>query len=127
MKTGKFTVGARLRSFSHALRGFRWLLKEEHNSRIHLAVTLILIPVCILLGLSLIEWASIFICIGLVFALEMINSSIERIADKISPEHDPVIGKIKDLAAGSVLIGAIAAVAVGLVILGPKLLALIGE
>jgi diacylglycerol kinase len=52
--------------------------------------------------------------------LELVNSAIERLADKISPEHDPLIGKIKDISAAAVLITAIAAVIVGLIILVPK-------
>lgn len=125
MKSRKFSVSARLLSFKYAFRGWWWLVREEHNSWIHLAIVLVLIPVCILLRLSLIEWALISICIGLVLALELINSAIERLADKISAKHDAEIGKIKDIAAGSVLIGAIAAAVVGLVILLPKLIGLI--
>lgn len=59
--------------------------------------------------------------------MELVNSAIERLADKISTERDPVIGKIKDLSAGAVLISAIAAAIVGLIILVPKFLILIGS
>ena len=64
---------------------------------------------------------------GLVLGMELVNSAIERLADKISTERDPVIGKIKDLSAGAVLISAIAAAIVGLIILVPKFLILIGS
>jgi len=64
-------------------------------------------------------------CTGLVYALELVNSAIERLADKISPERDPDIGKIKDLTAAAVLITAIAAAIVGLIILVPKFFMLI--
>ena len=120
MKSRKFSIPARVGSFRHAFRGLWWLIREEHNSWIHLAVVAILIPACLLLGLSLIEWTLITICIGLVLALELVNSAIDRLADKISPEHDPLIGKIKDISAAAVLITAIAAVIVGLIILVPK-------
>jgi diacylglycerol kinase len=125
MKTGKFSIRARLQSFRHAFRGFRWLFGEEPNAWIHLAVTVVLVPVCFLLKLSLIEWAIIVICIGLVFSLELLNSAIERMCDKISPERDPQIGKIKDIAAAAVLIGAIVSAVVGLIILLPKILKLL--
>lgn len=120
MKTGKFSILGRIGSFRHAFRGLWWLIREEHNSWIQLAVIVILIPVCFLLGISLIEWTLLMICIGLVLALELVNSAIERLADKISPEHDPLIGKIKDISAAAVLITAIAAAVVGLIILVPK-------
>jgi diacylglycerol kinase (ATP) len=125
MKSRKFSIPARLRSFRYAFRGLWWLIREEHNSWIHLAIAAILIPVCFILHLTLIEWTAIILCIGLVLSLELTNSAIERLADKISPERDPGIGKIKDIAAGAVLIGAIASAIVGLIILIPKFLTLI--
>ena len=125
MKSEKFSIRARLRSFTHAFRGLGWLILEEHNSRIHLLVTLVLVPVCFFLHLSPVEWSLIAICIGFVFSMELVNSAIEGLADKISPGRDPLIGKIKDMAAGAVLVSAIAAAAVALIILLPKLLMLL--
>lgn len=125
MKSGKFSVRAQLRSFKYAFRGLWWLIREEPNAWIHLTVTIVLIPVCFWLRLSRIDWTLIVICIGLVLAMELVNSAIERMADKISPERDPDIGKIKDLSAGAVLISAIAAAIVALIILVPKFIQLI--
>lgn len=101
------------------------MVREEHNSWIHLSVAAVLIPVCLLLRLSPVEWCLIAVCTGLVLVLELINSAIERLADKISSGHDKEIGKIKDIAAAAVLTGAIAAAIVGLVILVPKFINLI--
>jgi len=125
MKSRKFSIPERIRSFKYAFRGFLWLIREEHNSWIHFAAVVILIPVCFLLHISLIEWTLITICIGLVLAMELVNSAIERLADKISPRRDTDIGKIKDIAAAAVLISAIAAAIVGLIILVPKLFMLL--
>ena len=125
MKSRKFSIPERIRSFKYAFRGFLWLIREEHNSWIHFATVVILIPVCFLLHISLIEWTLITICIGLVLAMELVNSAIERLADKISPRRDTDIGKIKDIAAAAVLISAIAAAIVGLIILVPKLFMLL--
>jgi len=124
MKSRKFSIPARIRGFKYAFRGLWWLIREEHNSWIHLAIIIILIPLCFLLRLSLIEWTLIVICIGLVLAMELINSAIERLADKISPQRDTEIGKIKDIAAAAVLISAIATAIVGLIILVPKIVML---
>lgn len=125
MKSRKFSIPARLHSFKYAFQGMKWLIREEHNSWIHLTITIVLVPVCLLLRISPMEWTIIILCIGLVLILELINSVIERLLDKISPEHDPEIGKIKDLAAAAVLIGAISSAIAGLIILVPKFLALI--
>ena len=53
---------------------------------------------------------------------ESFNSAIEALADKISPDKDPLIGKAKDLAAGAVLLFVIVAVAAGLIIFIPKII-----
>jgi len=125
MKPRKFSARARLRSFIYAFRGLGVMIREEHNFWIHLGITAILIPVCIICRLSAMEWALIILCIGLVLGMELVNSAIERIADKISPARDHEIGKIKDLGAAAVLITAVAAAIMGLIILVPKILNLI--
>ena len=122
MKPGRFSLEARIRSFRYAFKGLRWLFTEEHNSWIYLLAIAVLVPICIILHLSLLEWALIAFCIGIVLIAELFNTAIERMADRITPEKDPVIGKIKDLAAAGVLVAAIVAAAVGLIILIPKLL-----
>jgi diacylglycerol kinase len=122
MNPGRFSLAARIRSFRYAFKGLRWLFTEEHNSWIYLLVIAVLVPICIILHLSLLEWALIAFCIGIVLIAELFNTAIERMADRITPEKDPVIGKIKDLAAAGVLVAAIVAAAVGLIILIPKLL-----
>ena len=70
------------------------------------------------------EWIGVIFSIGLVFSLEIINSSIENIADFISPEKHKMIKKIKDLSASGVLISAITALIIGLIIFIPKILKL---
>ena len=55
---------------------------------------------------------------------EGFNTAVECLADKVSPEYDPLIGRAKDIAAGAVLLFVIAAVAVGLIVFIPKLIAL---
>ena len=121
MNPGRFSLVARIRSFRYAFKGLRWLFTEEHNSWIYLLVIAVLVPICIILHLSLLEWALIAFCIGIVLIAELFNTAIERMADRITPEKDPVIGKIKDLAAAGVLVAAVVAAVVGLIILVPKL------
>ena len=74
-----------------------------------------------LLGLSRMEWVAVVVVIGAVLAAEAVNSSIEALADLVSPEYNEAIKRTKDLAAGAVLIMAIAAAIVGLIIFIPKI------
>jgi diacylglycerol kinase (ATP) len=66
------------------------------------------------------EWVAIMIVSGMVFIAEMLNTAIEKSMDLISKEHHPEIEKIKDLAAGAVLIAALVAVVTGAIIFIPK-------
>ena len=121
MKHEKFSIIKRLKSFIFALNGLKILILEEHNARIHLVAAILVIIAGILLKISNVEWLAIIFSIGLVFALETINSAIENLADFVSPEKNDQIKKVKDLSAGAVLIGAIAALVNGLIIFIPKI------
>jgi len=54
---------------------------------------------------------------ALLFSLELTNTAIERLADKVSPQYDQQIGMVKDIMAGAVLIAAVFAIVIGVIIL----------
>jgi len=118
----KFSIKKRLKSFVFAWAGILVLLKEEHNARIHLAATIIVIFLGVWLNISKNEWGLIVLSLGGVWGMESINSAIENLADFISPEKHDKIKKIKDLSAAAVLFCAIAAATVGVIVFLPKLL-----
>jgi len=118
MENKRFSIKDRIYSFKYAGRGVVRLVSREHNAWIHCAVT------GGLLGLSTFEWIAVILCIGAVLAAEGVNSAIEALCDKVSPEYDEAIKHTKDLAAGAVLILAVMSVIVGLLIFVPKVLSL---
>lgn len=119
-----FTLKKRLLSFKYAFKGIRQLFTQP-NACIHAAVTVIVIAAGCWLRLAEWEWCVVALCIGCVLMAEAFNSAIEALADKVSCERDPLIGKAKDLAAGAVLLMVFAAVAAGLIIFLPKFIAVI--
>jgi diacylglycerol kinase (ATP) len=121
-----FSVAARARSFSHAIRGVATLLASEHNARVHALATLAVVGLASWLGLPRFEWALLLLAIGFVWAAEAFNTAIEKFCDRLAPERHPLIEQAKDLAAAGVLFAALAAAAVGFVVLGPPLLARLG-
>lgn len=124
MKNSGFTLRKRLASFRYALNGIRILIQQEHNAWIHCFAAICVVSAGLFLGLSPLEWMAVCMVIGAVFAAEAINSAIEALADLVSPQYNEAIKKTKDLAAGAVLITAIAAAAVGFIIFLPKLISL---
>ncbi len=116
----RFSIKKRLKSFTYAFDGLVTLIKEEHNARIHLVAMLCVIAAGFLFRISPFEWMAVAFAIGIVFGSEAFNSAIERLSDKVCPEHDKLIKKVKDLSAAAVLIAAITALAIGIIIFAPK-------
>lgn len=124
MEKKRFSIKDRLRSFRYAFRGMRLLLRNEHNARIHAGAAIGVITAGFIFRLSAGEWGIVAVLIAAVFMAEAFNSAVEYLADRLSPEFDPLIGKAKDVAAAGVLFMALGAAVVGLIIFVPKLLAL---
>ncbi|MDR1746321.1 MAG: diacylglycerol kinase family protein [Tannerella sp.] len=110
-----------LKSFGYALNGLRWMVVREQNAKIHILAFLCVIVAGWFFGISASEWIAIVIVAGMVFTAETFNTSIETLSDKFSPEYDESIKRVKDVAAGAVLVTAIIAVVVGLIIFLPKI------
>ena len=125
MTSNKFSLKSRFGSFRFALNGISLLLKNEHNSRIHLLAAIIAIIMGIIMKIDHYEWSLLIIVIGAVFLTELLNSSIESLADLIDPEWNELIMRAKDYSAAAVLISAIVAIIVGGLIFIPKFLGLI--
>ena len=115
------TLRAFLRSFTFAFAGLSYLFRTQRNARVHAAVGAAACGVAFYVHISRTEWAVLVFTIALVLILEGLNTAIEAAIDLASPKIHPLAKVAKDLAAGMVLIGAMASVAVGLLILGPPL------
>ena len=125
MNPNKFSLKSRLQSFRFALNGLRFLLKYEHNSRIHSIAAIAVIVLGLLMKINPTEWSLLIVVIGMVFITELLNSSLESFADSLKPEWNDLIGKAKDYSAAAVLIAAVISLVVGAIIFVPKLLDLI--
>ena len=117
----KFSFKARLHSFKYAFRGVFLFFRYEHNAWIHLIAIVCAVTAGIILSLTSLEWVAILFAIGSVLAAEAINTAIEKLADFVSPAHQVLIGKAKDLAA-AVLILSICAFIIGGIIFIPKII-----
>lgn len=98
-----------IKSFGWAMHGLRMVWKEEVNFRTELYAAIILVALGGYLKFSTIEWVAVVAIITIVLAGEVVNTIIEDLCNKIEPRQDPVIGKIKDMAAGFVLLASLGA------------------
>lgn len=115
----KITVRARVKSFRYAFVGIWTMISSQHNAWIHAAATLAVIIAGAYFGLTKAEWCWIILAVTSVWTAETVNTALEFLVDLVSPEYNPIAGKVKDVAAGAVLITAIGAALIGLVVIGP--------
>lgn len=114
-------IQSRIHSFGHAFRGWGYVLKTQHNAWIHAVIATIVFFLALWLGLPARDWAVLILTVTMVFAAEFINTAIEAVVDLASPSHHPLAKVGKDVGAAAVLIAALAAVLIGLLLLGPPL------
>lgn len=117
-----FSVVKRARSFAYAGRGVWLLVKTTHNAWIHIGILAAAVVAGVCFRISHTDWMFLIFAAGLVFAAEGFNTAIEIDMDLTSPEYHPFARDTKDVAAGAVLIAAVAAALIGLMIFGPYLL-----
>lgn len=115
----KYDIKKQIRSFGYAWKGIRQCVGKEQNLSIHLIVTVMVIIAGFFFDITRTEWLIIILCIGVVIAAELFNTAIERLVDLVSPEHNPIAGQVKDIAAGAVLVCAVAAAIIGVIIFLP--------
>jgi diacylglycerol kinase len=112
---------SRVRAFHYAFQGWGYVLRTQRNAWIHSLIATVVFFLGLWLDLSLQDWAIIVLTAALVFTAEFINTAIESVVDLATQEHHPLAKAGKDVGAAAVLVAALAAILVGLLILGPPL------
>jgi len=105
-----------LRSFVFAVRGLIVAFRHERNLKVQLAVAFITVVAGFYYSITTAEWVAVLALIALVLCLELVNSAIENVVNLITTEQHPLAGKIKDIAAGAVLLASIFSVIIGIII-----------
>ena len=111
-----------IKSFTYALAGIKSCFKSESNFRIHIIAAVAALIFSLLLSMSALEWIAICFCIAFVIVMEMINTAIEKLCDVAHLEQHPVIKKVKDIAAGAVLVSAVFSLITACIIFLPKII-----
>jgi diacylglycerol kinase len=112
------------KSFTYAWNGVFICLKQR-NMRVMVACALLTITTGFFLNICSTDWCIILLCVGVVLALETMNSAIESFVDLIQPQFHPVAGRIKDLSAGAVFLFSCISAIIGVLIFGKYILDLL--
>lgn len=120
-ETDKSFVTGRLKSIGFALKGALKLATTEHSVMVQVSIGVLMTVAGFYFDISREEWMFQLLAIGLVLAVEGMNTAVEKVADFIHPEFHAKIGFIKDIAAGAVFFAAMTAMAIGCLIYIPKI------
>jgi diacylglycerol kinase (ATP) len=102
------------------------MIRCQHNAWIHLVVTVGVVAAGFFFQLSRTEWCWIVLAIAIVWTAEALNTAFEFLADAAAPSFHPIVRDAKDVAAGAVLVTAIAATIVGVIVFWPHAAVLLG-
>lgn len=105
-----------VQSFVFAAKGIRQAVKGQRNLKIHIAVAMAVVAAGVHYTITSTEWGLVILAVGLVITAELMNTSIEGLVDLVEPKHHPLAGKIKDIAAGGVLVASACAAGIGILV-----------
>lgn len=114
-------VENRLKSVVYALRGAWILVRTESSIKIQVFIAILVTLAGWYYKISSTEWILQLLAIGLVMGVEGVNTAIEKLSDFVQPNHDPKIGRIKDISAGAVMICSLIASVIGGIIYLPRI------
>lgn len=113
-------IGRLRHSFLCAIRGILYCVGNERNLRIHITAALYVSALAALGGIEPLGCALLALCFGVMISAELMNTAIERLGDRASPDFDRFVRDAKDVAAGGVLVCALACVVVGYILFIPS-------
>ena len=97
------------------------MVRCQHNAWIHAAATVLVLAFAFRFRISAPDWCWIILAISIVWTAETLNTAFEFLADAASPVFHPLVREAKDVAAGAVLLTAIAAAVIGAIVFWPYL------
>ena len=121
----RFSIAARLKSFTFAFEGFAFMLRTQHNAWVHLVATIVVIAAGFALQVSADAWRWLIVALALVWVAEAMNTAFEHLCDVVSPQFHDSVKRSKDIAAAAVLVCVIASTLLGAITFAPYVLALI--
>lgn len=118
-------MSSEIKSFADALNGILYAIRSEKHMKFHLLATILVVAAGWFFDISFTEWCAVILCIGGVITAEVFNTAFEQLVNLVSPQYNVVAGRVKDLAAGAVLVFSISALVVGLIVFVPKIISIL--
>jgi len=122
----EITSPNRVKSFGYALAGWLYMLRHQKNTRIMSVASILILGLAFWLQVEPLGWALLIVTITIVWMAEFLNAAVEAVVNLSSPQYHPMAKVSKDVASAAVLLGVVASILVGLLVLGPPLVARLG-
>ncbi|GAB5406327.1 MAG: diacylglycerol kinase family protein [Aureliella sp.] len=114
-----------VKKFQNAFRGIPAGVRGQSSFTVHFAFTAGVLVLAKMLQCQRWEWVILLLCIGVVLTAELFNSALEHLARGLCSEQNEQVGAALDIASAAVLVASIFSAIVGLMILGPRIVALL--
>ncbi len=121
VQQGRRELYNRAKSFQYAFEGWWYVIRTQHNAWIHAIISVAVLGISFWLRLPARDWAVLVLAMMAVWMAEFMNTALEAIVDMTMPDPHPLAKIAKDVAAAAVLLGAIGAILIGILLLGPPL------
>ena len=121
-KPGKTGFSRLIDAFGYSWLGYKAGFKNEAAFREELFLGAIMLPTAIIFAESSIELAVLIGSLFLVLMVELLNSGIEAVVDRVSDDHHELSGRAKDLGAAAVMTALINVIVIWSIIFVPKVL-----
>jgi len=120
------TSTSRRSSFGYALAGWLYMLRRQKNTRIQAVASVAVVALSLWLQIDYGQFAVIVLAITMVWMAEFLNAAVEAAVNLATADLHPMAKVGKDVAAAAVLLGVVASVIIGVLVLGPPLVARLG-
>ncbi|MDI6777707.1 MAG: diacylglycerol kinase [Patescibacteria group bacterium] len=107
------------KSFHHAFRGLKYVLKNEQNFQLEILIGIFVIILMFIFDIRDWQKVALFLVIFSVLVIELINTIMERVVDILKPRVHPYAQLIKDIMATTVLLASVGAIVIGIIIFYP--------
>ncbi len=104
MKPGKTGFARLIDATRYSMRGLRACFANEAAFRQEVAAFLVLLPLSFFVARSVVQWLILVGPLFLLLIVELLNSAVESVVDRIGHEHHELSGRAKDMGSAAVLL-----------------------
>ncbi|HLZ02028.1 MAG TPA: diacylglycerol kinase [Bradyrhizobium sp.] len=90
------------RATVNSRNGLIFAVRSEQAIREELVALLLALPAAWLIGATIMRRIELICAVALVLVVELLNTAIEKLADRLTTDHDPQIGRVKDMGSAAV-------------------------